>query len=483
MFNQGKAPKFATSYKIMPFQKYLYAVLFSTVCLAIFYGSTGCANIIPPTGGPRDSIPPVLIQVSPPDSTLNFTNNRIVFSFNEFVDVQNITENLIVSPTPKLNPVVDYKLRTVTVKLKDTLEPRTTYSLNFGNAIRDINEGNVLKDFTYVFSTGSRLDDKQISGNVILAESGKIDSTITVMLYRTNDDSALIKERPRYYTRVDASGRFTFRYLPEGVFYLYALKDEGGSRRYLSPSQLFAFADQPVNTADSATPVTLYAYNEPAEEQQKTASRPASQKKEEDKRLKYTTNLESRQLDLLGNLELNFAAPLRTFDSTKISFTDSTFTPIGNNTLVMDSLKKQVSLVYNWKQDIDYKLILQKDFAEDTLGRKLLKTDTISFKTKPEAEYGSLRIRFRTLDLSRNPVLLFVQGEKVVKSVPFTSSQFYSKLFIPGDYELRILYDENRNGKWDPGAFFGKRKQPEKVLDLNRKVTVKANWDKEETIE
>jgi hypothetical protein len=483
MFNQGKAPKFATSYKIMPFQKYLYAVLFFSVCLATFYGGTGCANIIPPTGGPRDSLPPVLIQVSPPDSTLNFTNNRIVFSFNEFVDVQNLTENLIVSPTPKLNPVVDYKLRTVTVKIKDTLEPRTTYSLNFGNAIRDINEGNVLKNFTYVFSTGPRLDDKQVTGNVILAESGKIDSTLTVMLHRSDDDSAVIKERPRYYTRVDASGRFTFQYLPEGTFYLYALKDEGGSRRYLSPAQLFAFADKPVNTADTASPVTLYAYSESEEEPQKPAPRPAAPKKEEDKRLKYTTNLESRQLDLLGNLELNFITPLKTFDSTKISFTDSTFSPLGNYTLLMDSLKKQVSLAYNWKPGIDYKLILQKDFAEDTLGRKLLKIDTISFQTKAEAEYGSLRIRFRTLDLTRNPVLLFVQGEKVVKSFPFTTNQFYNRLFIPGEYELRILYDENRNGKWDPGAFFGKHKQPEKVLLLNRKVTVKGNWDKDETIE
>jgi hypothetical protein len=390
---------------------------------------------------------------------------------------------MIVSPTPKINPVVDYKLRTVTVKIKDTLEPRTTYSFNFGNAIRDINEGNVLKNFTYVFSTGPRLDDKQVTGNVILAESGKIDSTLTVMLHRSDDDSAVIKERPRYYTRVDASGRFTFRYLPEGTFYLYALKDEGGSRRYLSPSQLFAFADKPVNTADSVSPVTLYAYSESDEEQQKPASRPAAPKKDEDKRLKYTTNLESRQLDLLGNLELNFATPLKSFDSTKISFTDSTFSPLGNYKLLTDTLNKQVSLVYNWKPGIDYKLILQKDFAEDTLGKKLLKTDTLSFKTKEESEYGSIRIRFRTLDLARNPVLLFVQGEKVVKSFPFTTNPFYNRLFIPGDYDLRILYDENKNGNWDPGAFFGKHKQPEKVLLLNRKVTVKGNWDKDETIE
>jgi hypothetical protein len=140
--------------------------------------SSGCANIIPPTGGPRDSLPPTLLRVTPGDSSLNFTSKRIDFYFDEFVEVQNIQENLIVSPTPTINPVVEYKLRNVSVRIRDTLEPNTTYSINFGKAIRDINEGNELKDFTYVFSTGSTLDNKQLSGNVVLAETGKVDSTM-----------------------------------------------------------------------------------------------------------------------------------------------------------------------------------------------------------------------------------------------------------------------------------------------------------------
>src|SRR6202045_2980966 len=116
---------------------------------------TGCANIIPPTGGPRDSIPPRLISVVPKDSSLNFKTSQIVFSFDEYVELKEIRENLVVSPVPKTDPIVDSKLRTITVRLKDTLEPNTTYSLNFGKAIRDVNEGNILKNFDYVFSTGS----------------------------------------------------------------------------------------------------------------------------------------------------------------------------------------------------------------------------------------------------------------------------------------------------------------------------------------
>src|SRR5258705_12121132 len=89
----------------------------------------GCANMIPPQGGPRDSLPPQLIKASPGDSTRNFTGTRITFSFNEFVDLQNVQENLLVSPSPKVNPVVESKLNTVTVRIKDSLEPNTTYSL------------------------------------------------------------------------------------------------------------------------------------------------------------------------------------------------------------------------------------------------------------------------------------------------------------------------------------------------------------------
>ena len=138
----------------------------------------GCASIIPPQGGPRDTIPPQLIKVSPADSTRNFKGTRINFTFDEFIDLQNVQENLLVSPLPKTIPFVESKLNTMSVRMKDSLEPNTTYSLNFGNAIKDYNEGNVIKGFTYVFSTGPYIDSLELHGNVVLAETGKTDSTI-----------------------------------------------------------------------------------------------------------------------------------------------------------------------------------------------------------------------------------------------------------------------------------------------------------------
>ena len=154
---------------------------------------TGCANIVPPLGGPRDSIPPKLVFVTPRDSSKNFTANKIVFNFNEYIDPKDVRTELIVSPVPKLEPIVDAKLRTLTIRIKDTLQPNTTYSFNFGNAIRDVNEGNILRGFTYVFSTGRYIDSMTFTGNVLVANTGKADSTLIVMLHKNLDDSAVVK--------------------------------------------------------------------------------------------------------------------------------------------------------------------------------------------------------------------------------------------------------------------------------------------------
>ena len=174
---------------------------------------TGCANIIPPTGGDRDSLPPLLVKVTPPDSTKGFNSKRITFTFDEYIDQpQDFYKNLMVSPNYSIPPNYEVKLRTFTVTLKDTLEPNTTYYLNFGDAIKDINEGNVLHNFSYIFTTGDTFDTLQLSGKVLLAETGGIDSTLVVMLYKNELDSADRNARARYITRLDGKGNFRFMY-------------------------------------------------------------------------------------------------------------------------------------------------------------------------------------------------------------------------------------------------------------------------------
>ena len=219
--------------------------------------------MIPPTGGPRDSLPPLLLKVTPPDSTKGFNTKTITFTFDEFIDQpQDVFRNLIISPMPTVPPVIESKLRTLTVKIKDTLEPNTTYYYNFGDAIKDINEGNLLHNFSYIFTTGNTLDTMQLSGKVVLAETGGIDSTLIVMLYKSGVDSAVSKERPRYIARLDGKGNFRFLYLPQGTYYIYVM----GESRIYSDKELFAFADSAIEIKPGAAPVTLYAYVETKEQ-------------------------------------------------------------------------------------------------------------------------------------------------------------------------------------------------------------------------
>jgi uncharacterized protein (DUF2141 family) len=478
---------------------FFYIALLSVGIISVI-SNTGCANIIPPTGGLKDSLPPKLIEVSPPDRTLHFKENRIIFNFDEYLEIKDPRQSVIISPVPKQEPEITSKLKTITVKWRDTLRPNTTYALNFGNSIHDINEGNILRNFTYIFSTGSYIDSMQFSGKVILASSGKTDSTLIVMLHDQLDDSAVYKERPRYITTLDSSGRFTFRNLQPGKYAVYALKDESGIRKYTSKTMLFAFADSPVQVRQNTSPVTLFAFADTTGSKQvkKTTGTKSGdlslapqpkKSKEKEKRLIVQLNIAGGQLDLLTKLEMQFATPLKFFDSSKIRFTDEKFKDIDSSKYhyEKDTTGKKITLLYKWTSGTQYHLIADKEFAEDTLGNKLLKTDTISFQTKKESDYGSIRLRFTNLDLGRNPVLQFVQGDAVKFSRPLTTKVFSEKLVQPGDYELRILYDENKNGIWDPGIFFEEHKQPEKVQTLrtNRAknmFTVKSNWDNESDI-
>jgi hypothetical protein len=448
---------------------------------------TSCANIIPPGGGPRDSLPPVLVKAVPADSMLHFNANKIVLTFDEYVQIDPALQTtVVVSPNPQQSPYIEGRLQTVTVRLKDSLLPNTTYSINFANAIKDVNEGNPYRNFTYVFSTGNTIANGTLSGKVQLAETGLTDSTLIVILHRDLNDSAIRKERPLYYTRIDSAGRFNFRYLAYGKYAVYVLPNDYG-KKYDDSTKMFAFLNEPV-TIDStpAQPVELFAYNEykPA----KTGAAPVAPatstsnlKKPTDTShsLVYMTNLQPASgQDLLGDFVMVFQTPVAHFDSTKITLADTNYHAVPGYQVTEDTSHRIFSLRYPWKEEMDFKLILQKDAFSDSSGNTLAKTDTISLKTRAESMYGSLRLRFMNLDLGRNPVLQFIQNNTVVDSVQLTQTEFYRSLYKPGDYDMRILYDTDKNLTWTPGSFEMK-KQPEIAIHIPRRLTVKQNWDNE----
>ena len=475
-----------------PFLFFLFTLL---VMMATFVTPTGCANIIPPEGGPRDTIPPVLLKVAPADRSTQVNTNRVVFTFDEFIELQNAQQAVIISPLPATPPTIEGKLREVSVRLRDTLQPNTTYTIDFGTAIKDYNEGNVLKNLRYSFSTGDRLDSGRIKGKLVMAENGKLDSTLIVILHRSGADSAIVNDRPAYITRLNGRGEFEFGQLPDRSFYLYAIKDDGGMRRVMGDDQRVAFADSAIRASNNPTNQFLFAFDLKPKTSGVIGTAPIvtpgvkgkSGGTNNDRRLRYTNNLSEGKQDLLRPFELTFEQPLTRFDSAGIRlYTDSSFQPVSPYTVSLDSTRRKISLTAPWNENTFYRVVIDKDALKDTLDKQLLRGDTISFNSRKKSDYGKLSIRLRNLKGTQeegpnaDPVIQLVLNDAIVADAKLGSDGLFRRdLFLPGTYELRILFDRNGNGKWDGGQLFPSRIQPERVRLLEKKITVKANWENE----
>lgn len=434
-----------------------------------------------PSGGLKDTLPPVLLKAAPEDSSLNFSGKKIELHFDEYVDLENYYQTLIISPVPREMPTVTRKLKTITINLKDSLEPNTTYTFDLSKTVKDLNEGNKMEGYVYLFSTGNYIDSLELTGRVIIAETGLPDSTLTVMLHTNGVDSSVIKNKPRYITRTDRNGYFRFRHLPKGNYWPYAIKDEGGQYKYMDTRQLFAFTDTSIQvTGATEDSLTLYAFSIPEQkEAAKTAAPPPrTGRGAAENRLKFTTSADNRKQGLLDSFSINFSTPVKIFDSTKIVVaTDTTYRPVTGYSWLADSTQQKYTLLLDLQEKTQYHLIVQKDFATDSNNLQLLKADTISFVTKGKDEYARLNLRFKNYDAKLNQVLLLLQNGKVLYSYPLKQANLVVPMIEPGDYELRLFYDRNKNGIWDTGDLFNNRQQPELAKPLTRKLTLKPKLD------
>jgi hypothetical protein len=457
--------------------RYLLNIFIGALILQLVgYFIAGCAQIGAPTGGPRDTLAPTLVKANPENKKTNFNYNKIVLDFNEYIELQDLSANLSISPLPKLNPLISSNLKTITIKLKDSLLPNTTYNIDFGNSIKDINEGNVYKSFAYQFSTGNSIDSSTIQGKVVMAETGKADSTLIVLLYKNLNDSAVKTQRPNYISKLDGSGNFKFSYLPNQNFNVYVLKDGDGNKFYNSPTEVFGFLNKIVNSTEIDSDITLFAYKE-KNENNVIATTP--QKKE--KQLKYILNLNNGKQDLLIPLSLNFNNPIKTLHADSIFITDTNYHTIAAVSTQIDSSRKQILLDTKWLPETIYYLLINANAVKDSSGLALMKTDTIKFVTKSKDEYGSVKLNFSHLDTTKHPIMLLFEGDQMKYKIPLTTNSWFNKMMLPAELEIRILYDENNNGQWDPGNY-SQKIQPEKVIAIPNKMTIKANWENENDI-
>ena len=192
----------------------------------------GCAKRGNPSGGPIDSIPPVLVNASPKLNSINFDSDEIRLTFDEWIKLENIQDQLIISPPIDKSSYEITPLSGVTKKVflrfLDSLNPKTTYTINFGNSIQDNNENNPLTFFSYTFSTGETIDSLFIMGNIIDAFDQETDDYISLQLYRVDSlfkDSIIYLDKPTYISNTLDSTNYKFQNLKEGKYLLIALKD------------------------------------------------------------------------------------------------------------------------------------------------------------------------------------------------------------------------------------------------------------------
>ena len=212
-----------------------------------------CANISSPQGGPKDSLPPIIVSAAPGFGATNFKGKEIYIGFNEYVVIKDQQKEFFTSPMMKRNPTITTSGKGIRITILDTLAENQTYALNFGNSIVDNNEGNVLSDLRYVFSTGDRIDSMVMSGYTVSASKGDSVSKSLIFFYPAEADSIpeydslLLKYKPVAVARAANNGIFIAQNLKPIDYKIYAIEDKNNNFTYDPETDMVGFQDSVYN--------------------------------------------------------------------------------------------------------------------------------------------------------------------------------------------------------------------------------------------
>ncbi|RKR10610.1 Ig-like domain-containing protein [Flavobacterium sp. 90] len=515
-----------------------------------------CAKRGSITGGLKDTLPPVLIGSAPKNYTTDFKGDQFVLQFDEFIKLKNLNKQLIISPPMKQEPLITPTsvTKAITIKIRDTLQPNTTYSFNFGQSIADNNEGNALNQFKYVFSTGPYIDSLSLSGKIKDSYNKNVDNFVSVMLYEANDkykDSVIYKDLPRYITNtLDSMRVFKLENLKAGKYLLVAMKDKGGNNKFNPKDDKIGFIKHFI-TIPNDTVFELELFKEtlplkmlkpiqasgnrlllPYEGKQnikllkpKVVLRNNNEvlesivtqfpKKDSlqvwykpikvdslnlqvtagnyDK--KFSFKIKDQKKDTLNimavqngtihfrdRFTLESATPLVKFDKSKIKLINKDSTAV-DFTTEYDEFEQKLYVDFK-------KLPLEKyhfQFLPGALTDFYDKTnDTLSYKltTKELEDYGNIVLNLK--NIKRFPIIVELTNKKgdIVLASQYSEkdTRFVFDLVEPNSFTVRVIYDDNKNKIYDAGNFL-KKEYAEEVNYYQEEFDVRANWDREETVD
>jgi DNA-directed RNA polymerase subunit L len=527
-----------------------YIVLF--LAISVIWSLWGCASPKAVEGGPRDSIPPKIISMLPKNLSTNFTSKKIIITFDEFFKLNDQFKEFSVTPDLERQPVLKVKKKTLEIDL-DSLEKNTTYTLNFGKAIADINEGNALKNFTYVFSTGKYLDSLSISGKVVNSITGLPELDALGFIIPISRDSIFGKRKPSIYATTDSSGNFKLNNLRKDTYRIYALKEKNSDKIYQQASDEIAFLKDSVVLTENTSNVLLKLFKEDATvfriidrklnndgsifmalnqklrkpsitilnpanldatkkvkfnltndsvkvwltslsfdsvfvsvlEQGKllqTAKFTKGKKDVYTRNVTATDNIEGELLNPNKTLKLTFPLPMESADVSKIVLTEDSVAKT-NFTVTKDSLDfLSYEIKYPWSLKKKYEIKFGPGAFTAIFNAKN-KEFTKKFELANADDYGTLKLKIITPELSKSyGIEVINEGKNIVNRLTITkdTTVTFSK-YRAGKYFLRVVYDTNKNGIWDTGSVL-KRLQPEEIYNEPKELSVRAGWDRNETI-
>lgn len=405
-----------------------------------------CANPVAPTGGPRDSDPPKMLRSVPENGSVNFKENEITIYFDEYIQLKGLQQSFLSSPPFKKVPETRVKGKSLVIRLTEELRDNTTYTLFFGNSITDLNEGNPIQNFRYVFSTGPVLDSMEIAGKVMNAYSLKPEKDIFVMLYDDFRDSIPYLERPYYVSKTDDDGLFYFTNLRNVPYKIFALSDMNANLIYDLPNEEIAFIKDSVypvissvssqfiiTTPDEAINTNIIEH--PGSEQNKKELplivESGIQEKNNKDSLRIKNKHDELQLYLFVESDLtqglqkaDYYHPDRLIFTFRQPVEDLTIRliPETDSMWYLTELNKTSDTLYYWLTEIE------RDSLKLELGAKDLETDTIQIplvklhKYRSEEENSTIKLDVRH-NVSRSKPFNLNEPVTLIFSEPISDFQ------------------------------------------------------------
>ncbi|WP_164905224.1 Ig-like domain-containing domain [Aequorivita ciconiae] len=411
-----------------------HRLLYIPIAFLFLLSFVDCAKKGTPSGGPRDTIPPIIVRSTPENYSTYFSGDEIEIRFNEYIKLKEIDKQLVISPPMKYKPLITplSTSKILKIKILDTLKPNTTYSFNFGKSIVDNNEGNPYEYYKYVFSTGSYIDSLTVSGNVKDALLITPEIPTTVVLYEANEtykDSLIFSEKPTYVTVTqDSTGFFELTNLKEGKYFLLALKEKNNDYIFQPNTDKIGFVEGAITVpTDSTYSLTLFKENPSYK-----LTRP-SQAGKNHIVFGYEGNDEDPQIEILSQTPDDYTTKI--YKDDKRDTLNYWFKPV----IETDSLVFRVSN----KSTVDTVTVRMKELYADSLKISAVKSGTLklndTFKLRsniPIIDYDTEKFQVMKRDSSfLEPSMKLVSKYNWVEMYfPKEEDQTYTIKVFPGAF-------------------------------------------------